>query len=161
MGVRLVSMKANSLTIDDIKAIPVGEDPDNPGRAKTVSFGTFDIFDKGDLCVLYLDEYNRADPSKRDAWFKFMDEHTMYDPMNKETGVKFFPNLLFTVATINPYIIDDEGDTDDEEGVTPLSKAEKNRFADYLHISSRDPGFNKYEKQYYLEYLAQDTADDP
>ena len=37
----MVAFKADALTIDDIKAIPIGEDPDNPGRAKTVSFGTF------------------------------------------------------------------------------------------------------------------------
>lgn len=159
-GLRLVSFKADSLTIDDIKAIPIGEDPDRPGRAKTVSFGTFDIFDKDDLCVLYLDEYNRAPAYKRAAWFKFIDEHMIYDPTNKETGMKFFPNLLFTVVTINPYIYED-GTTDDEEGVTPLSKAEKNRFASYKTLSTQDANFNKYQLDYYKKYYTNDTRKYP
>lgn len=158
--IRMVSFKADSLTIDDIKAIPIGEDPDNPGRAKTVSFGTFDIFDKEDLCVLYLDEYNRATTSKRNAWFKFMDEHAIYDPMNKETGMKFFPNLLFTIVTINPYIYED-GLTDDEEGVSPLSKAEKNRFAAYMHLSSQGADFNKYTAEYFKKYYKRASQLDP
>lgn len=158
--IRMVSFKADSLTIDDIKAIPIGEDPDNPGRAKTVSFGTFDIFDKEDLCVLYLDEYNRASTSKRNAWFKFMDEHAIYDPMNKETGMKFFPNLLFTIVTINPYVYED-GVIDDEEGVSPLSKAEKNRFAAYMHLSSQGADFNKYEADYFKKYYKRATQLDP
>ena len=120
----------------------------------------FDIFDKDDLCVLYLDEYNRAAASKRAAWFKFMDEHMIYDPMNKETGMKFFPKL-FTIVTINPYIYED-GTSDDEEGVTPLSKAEKNRFAAYMHLTSQGGAdFNKYEADYFKKLYKRATILDP
>ena len=158
--IELVAFKANSLTIDDIKAIPIGEDPENKGRAKTVSFGTFDIFDRDKLCVLYLDEFNRAAPHKKDTWFKFIDEHAIYDATDKETGMKFFPNLLFTVATINPYVLSD-GSTDDEEGVYPLSKAESDRFGDYIELSNQGKDYNKYTAAYFTELYKKDTEKYP
>ena len=166
-GVRLVTFKADSLTIDDIKGIPVGR-KEGTDRAEVVNYGTFDVFDaknENELIVLYLDEYNRAKGFKRAAWFKFMDEHTIQDPTNMATNEKFFPNLLFTVATINPYFLKDESGnttvTDDEEGVEPLSKAEINRFATTYELSTKDRKFNADQLKYYEKYFVMDTKDIP
>lgn len=161
-NVRCIPVKAGQLSVDDIKGIPIGVSKDDASKAELVSTGAFDMF-KGGKCVLFLDEYNRTNPSQRDFWFKFINEHEITDP---KTGNKiFYPDLLFTVAAQNPYAIIDSktGEViaiDDEEGVSNLSKAEIDRFAKIIQSASKD-GFNKTELKYLNDMIKQDTKDHP
>jgi len=71
--------------------------------------------------VLFLDEFNRAKASLRRALLTLVNEHTVPDP-SYPNGNRPFPNLLFTVACINP------GGLRTDKTAELLSDAEKSRF---------------------------------
>lgn len=165
-GIKCITVKAGLLSIDDMKGIPIGQDERDLSKAKMVSTGAFDIFKPQDAqeCVLFLDEYNRANGAQRDFWFKFLNEHETTDPL---TGnVVFYPQLLFTVAAINPYFLidptnpDGEPLTDDDEGVEKLSKAEKNRLFE-VPYSVNSKNFNNTLLKFLKKDLLQQTKVDP
>lgn len=52
--------------------------------------------------VLFLDEYNRGSKQARNAMLEFVNSHYIPNPNNLEGGQEFFPNFLFTIATMNP-----------------------------------------------------------
>ena len=142
--------------MDDIKSIPVGEDPDHPGLAKTVRLSTFDQLDL-EPAILFIDEFNRYDFGKRTLLMKFMDEHSLIQDGAKN-GTRDFGNFLFTVAAINPYVIDAEKDIyDDDEGVFPLTSAELNRFLKHPQVDQNSHEFLAYEHKFILKDLKQDT----
>lgn len=149
-------MASGQITMDDIKAIPVGEDPEHPGRAKTVTLSTFDELDV-EPAILFIDEFNRYDFGKRTLLMKFMDEHSLLQD-NAKNGAREFGNFLFTVAAINPYILNAEtGETDDNEGVFPLTSAELNRFLQHPYVDQNSPEFLDYEHKFILKDLKRDT----
>lgn len=149
-------MASGQITMDDIKSIPVGEDPDHPGRAKTVTLSTFDELDI-EPCILFIDEFNRYDTQKRTLIMKFMDEHSLVQDTAKN-GMRYFSNLLFTVAAINPYVIDPEtNETDDDEGVYGLTSAELNRFLYHPKLDQNAKDFLNYEHTFILKKLKRDT----
>lgn len=72
--------------------------------------------------VLFLDEYNRAPDRSRAVFLKLINGHYINDP-NEPGGRRHFPNLLFTVAAINP------GGLGTDKTANALNSAERNRFA--------------------------------
>jgi hypothetical protein len=59
-----------------------------------------------------------------------------------EEGFKYFPNLLFTIAAINP-------PKDDDRGATELNDAERRRFYYRVEFNSEVPTTQIFIKEYY------------
>ena len=96
-GVNLYALDAGKLNPEDLGGI-VGYDPDDPHYTRKL--GNKDIIEElsKPKSVLFLDEYNRARSNIRSALLKLVQNHVL--PSGK--GDLFLPNLLFTVAAINP-----------------------------------------------------------
>lgn len=96
-GVNLYALDAGKLNPEDLGGI-VGYDPDDPHYTRKL--GNKDIIEElsKPRSVLFLDEYNRARSNIRSALLKLVQNHVL--PSGK--GDLFLPNLLFTVAAINP-----------------------------------------------------------
>lgn len=96
-GINLYALDAGKLNPEDLGGI-VGYDPDDPHYTRKL--GNKDIIDElsKPKSVLFLDEYNRARANIRAALLKLVQNHVL--PSGK--GDLFLPNLLFTVAAINP-----------------------------------------------------------
>ena len=75
-------------------------------RYSTSEFDVFSRFEDGKYCVLFLDEFNRANGSIRGSLLTLICNHTISDNEANdgivEQGKRFLPALLFTVAAINP-----------------------------------------------------------
>ena len=80
--------------------------------------------------VLFLDEFNRAAPKLRAVLLTLINEHAIAG--EGKDGFKYFDNLLFTVACINPAVPTDPG-------AMELNDAEKSRFVDEIDWDSQ-PG---------------------
>jgi hypothetical protein len=85
--------------------------------------------------VLFLDEFNRADPRLRASLLTLINEHAVAGP--GEDGFYTFENLLFTVACINPSVPTDPGAMD-------LNDAEMSRFVTKLDWDSKVDDAVKY-----------------
>lgn len=72
--------------------------------------------------VLFLDEFNRANAKLRRALLMLVNEHAVNDKSQPD-GLRKFPNLLFTVAAVNP------GGLRFDKNAESLNDAEKSRFA--------------------------------
>ena len=97
-GINLVSYKASSLDPTDFGGAVA---PD--AETKTVrryANDEWSILDRPNT-VLFLDEYNRAKSSARDPLLALVNEHTVPD-VREESGKRYLPNLLFTIACVNP-----------------------------------------------------------
>ena len=91
--------------------------------------------------VLFLDELNRqVKEYMRGSLLTLLADRRVAGE-DKE-GFKYFPNLLFTVAAINP---PKEGD----RGATELNDAERRRFYYSVEFNSEVPTTNVYFKEYY------------
>lgn len=150
-NVGYVCYKADEITIDDIKMLPVGEDPNRPGYARLTNLGTFEPLEQEAPYILYIDEYNRCDPMKRTFWFKLIDEHVITDPDNKQSRQKYLPKMLFAVVTINPYVLG-SGEQSDDEALSGLTPPELNRLRQ-LPLKNN----NVYNLRYFRQYFANDT----
>lgn len=85
--------------------------------------------------VLFLDEFNRANPKLRASLLTLINEHAVAGP--GEDGFYTFENLLFTVACINPSVPTDPGAMD-------LNDAEMSRFVTKLDWDSKVEDAVKY-----------------
>lgn len=85
--------------------------------------------------VLFLDEFNRAAPKLRAVLLTLINEHAVTG--DGEDGFRYFDNLLFTVACINPSVPTDPGAMD-------LNDAEMSRFVDTMDWDSKVPDAIKY-----------------
>ena len=88
--------------------------------------------------VLFLDEFNRADYSTRGLLLGLINHHRVLG--------KDFPNMLFTIACINPAI-------DSDPGATPLVDAEKSRFVAHKRWDSTPENGLKYLRSYLKNVL--------
>ena len=84
--------------------------------------------------VLFLDEFNRAPAKIRAVLLTLINEHAIAgkndeDDEDAGDGYKYFKNLLFTVACINPAVATDPGASD-------LNDAEMSRFVDTIDWDS-------------------------
>ena len=97
-GINLVYVDAKSLDETDLGGALA---PDlEHGKAVKLSTDTLDLLDKPNS-VLFLDELNRARPNIRGTLLSLVNDHYIYDA-HAEGGRRSFPNMLFTIAAINP-----------------------------------------------------------
>lgn len=132
-GLNLVTKAASIMDEAELNGIPVANNEDQ--SARMLRMNEFDALDEPDS-VLFLDEFNRGRATVRGTLLKLIQGHTIPDPSIKG-GIKFLPNLLFTIAAINP--------ADANYNTDQLDDAELSRFIIYLQ-----EGADKYE---YLDWI--------
>lgn len=101
--------------------------------------------------VLFLDEFNRAAPKLRAVLLTLINEHAIAG--EGDDGFKYFNNLLFTVACINPSVPTDPGAMD-------LNDAEMSRFVDTIDWDSKVPDALKYINFHVNKLIAALKPDD-
>ncbi len=94
--------------------------------------------------ILFLDEFNRAPEALRASLLTLINEHRVPGP--GDDGYRHFPNLLFTIACINPSVPTDPG-------AIPLNDAEKSRFKNKLIFDSTPDRALKYFNIFFPEIL--------
>ena len=129
----MVTKAASIMDEAELNGIPVANNEDQ--SARMLRMNEFDALDEPDS-VLFLDEFNRGRATVRGTLLKLIQGHTIPDPSIKG-GIKFLPNLLFTIAAINP--------ADPNYNTDQLDDAELSRFIVYLQ-----EGADKYE---YLDWI--------
>jgi hypothetical protein len=99
---------AKSLDIATVGGIPYPKTDPKTGEITQSPIGSryWDGLNKPNT-VLYLDELNRTGPAVRGSLLTLINEHTLpmtiEDPKTGEIkNVKHYPNILFTVVSINP-----------------------------------------------------------
>lgn len=99
---------AKSLDIATVGGIPYPKTDPKTGEITQSPIGSryWDGLNKPNT-VLYLDELNRTGPAVRGSLLTLINEHTLpmtiEDPKTGEVkNVKHYPNILFTVVSINP-----------------------------------------------------------
>lgn len=139
-GVNLFYLNAKD---DDLGAnlngFPVSKTiKDEDGEERTIVTRAFsnalNALDKPNS-VLFLDEFNRAAPKLRAVLLTLINEHAVTG--ESEDGFRYFDNLLFTVACINPSVPTDPG-------AMSLNDAEMSRFVDTIDWDSKVPDAIKY-----------------
>ena len=154
-GVNLFYLNAKN---DDLGAIlngfPVDElvtDGDKSTHRVTRSYSNaLDRLDKENT-VLFLDEFNRANPKLRAVLLSLINEHVVDG--DGEDGYRHFDHLLFTIACVNPAIPTDPG-------AMELNDAEMSRFVNTLDWDSTVQGAQSYLIDYYLPKLIKDLKHD-
>lgn len=132
-NLNLVTKSASIMDDADLNGIPVAALGDK--SSSRLPTNEFDSLDKADS-VLFLDEFNRGRASVRGTLLKLIQGHTLPDP-SQPGSIKFLPNLLFTIAAINP--------SDANYNTDPLDDAELSRFIIYVQGGA--------DKKEYLEYI--------
>lgn len=91
--------------------------------------------------VLFFDEFNRAPGVLRAMLLTLINEHALegYGPETKD-GYKYYDNILFSIACINPHSVYDETADD-------LNEAELSRYADKITWDS-----NRLDALAYLKF---------
>ena len=149
-GVNLFYLNAKN---DDLGAIlngfPVDTiEKDDDGTehhavARSYSFNTALKHLNEPRTVLFLDEFNRANPRLRASLLTLINEHAVEGP--GKSGYYTFENMLFTIACINPSVPTDPGAMD-------LNDAEMSRYVDTMEWDSKPEEAIKYAN-FYLNKL--------
>lgn len=132
-GINLVSKYA--ATMDDVD-VGGATTPSKDGLT-AVKLGTteFDSLGKVENSVLFLDELNRAPRSVRGTLLTLINNHTIPDP-REESGMRYLPNYLFTIVSINPpnsdYQVDQLDDAEIGRMFVVYVKADKAVTLDYI-----------------------------
>ena len=107
-NLNLFECDAKSLDIATVGGIPYPKTDPKTGEITQSPIGSryWDGLNKPNT-VLYLDELNRTGPAVRGSLLTLINEHTLpmtiEDPKTHEVkNVKRYPNILFTVVSINP-----------------------------------------------------------
>ena len=107
-NLNLFECDAKSLDIATVGGIPYPKTDPKTGEITQSPIGSryWDGLNKPNT-VLYLDELNRTGPAIRGSLLTLINEHTLpmtiEDPKTGEVkNVKEYPNILFTVVSINP-----------------------------------------------------------
>ena len=132
-NLNLVTQLASIMDDADLSGVPYAGPQDKAARRLATT--EFDTLDKPDS-VLFLDEFNRGRASVRGTLLTLIQEHLIPDARLPEK-VRFLPNLLFTIAAVNPATTDYNTD--------PLDDAELSRF-----VVFKEEGNNKLV---YLNYI--------
>ena len=111
--------------------------------ARSYSFNTALRHLNNPRTVLFLDEFNRADPKLRASLLTLINEHAVEGP--GKSGYYTFENMLFTIACINPSVATDPGAMD-------LNDAEMSRYVDTMEWDSTTGEAIKYIN-FYLNKL--------
>lgn len=116
-NINLFVVSASSMDESDLGGVIV---PDNENKvAQRYSLGSFGPLDRP-RSVLFLDEFNRAPGTVRGTLLTLINDHMI--PGTNDSGQKYFENLLFVVAAINP--------KSDGYQTNELDPAEVDRFYD-------------------------------
>ena len=115
-GVHLYARDAGKLSQEQVGGL-VGYDSDDPTMVKELGNKSFYQGLSQPNTVLFLDEYNRARGNIRGLLLKLVNDHVL--PGGPDGDI-FLPNLLFTVAAINP--------TSSAYETNNLDAAERSRF---------------------------------
>ena len=146
-GVNLVEVRASTLDPTDIGGLFAPPEKDST-RARKISTGEFDQLEKPNS-VLFLDEFNRANKAVRGALLELVNSHYIPDSA-ADGGMRFLPNFLFTIATMNP--------PSGEYNVDPLDQAEVSRFRNVPLAADPKYFLGYITKLYDKEYA---ETDDP
>ena len=148
-GIHLYARDAGKLSQEQIGGL-VGYDSDDPTMVKELGNKSFYQGLSQPNTVLFLDEYNRARSNIRSLLLKLVNEHVL--PGGPEGDI-FLPNLLFTVAAINP--------TSTAYETNSLDAAERSRFKRVV-VTPNPLEHLKYLKKEYTAELkdAQDDGDE-
>lgn len=124
------------------------------GQAYTTSLNGLDLPNS----ILFLDEYNRqVNDSIRASVLTLINEGYVSGKGKKRANGtrdsrRFFPNLLFTIAVMNPHLATDLG-------AAELNDAEKSRFLHKIKKSDSDPRITKdYLKKKKTKEIMQQLA---
>lgn len=148
-GVNLYTLLASTAGPEHVGGI-VSYNPDDPDFAKVL--GNKDLYDalSKPNSVLFLDEYNRARSNIRATLLTLVNNHTL--PSGK--GQIYLPNLLFTIAAINPT-------SSAYGGVNATDMAELTRFKRYKATPNAKEHLRYLTKEYDEEYEdAQEIGDE-
>ena len=110
--------------------------------------------------ILFLDELNRQTREyMRGSLLTLVADRKVAGidetkPEGEQDGTRYFPNLLFTVAAINPF-------KDSDRGATELNDAEKRRFYYRCLFNSEVKTTKSYIKSYYDDKIKEYVADHP
>ena len=99
----------------------------------------------GENSILFLDEFNRASEQLRASLLTLINEHAVAGP--DKDGYRRFPNLLFTIACINPSVPTDPG-------AIALNDAEKSRFKTKVTFDSTPARALNYFNEFFPALLA-------
>ena len=149
-GLNLVQEDAKGMDPSDIGG---AISPDKEKGTRAIKLGTtqFDDLENGGeklpFSVLFLDEFNRADPTVRGSLLTLINNHRIPDP-EAPGHSRYLKNMLFTVVAINP-------STDGNYNTDLLDIAELSRF---LIVDMKPNKFDilkhlrsKYEKELQVE----------
>lgn len=139
-GVNLFTLLASTAGPENVGGI-ISYNPEDPDFAKVL--GNKDLLDalSRPNSVLFLDEYNRAKSSIRATLLTLVNNHTL--PSGR--GQEFLPNLLFTVAAVNPV-------SSAYGGVNAADMAELTRYKRYSVTPNVKEHLRYLNKEYDEEY---------
>lgn len=140
INVHYLDAKNNDLEAD-INGYVLRDNTNQEGNAVAKAYSkVLDPLDRPNS-VLFLDELNRqTNSSIRASLLTLVNEKCVSGP--DETGRRNFPNLLFTIACINPA-------TPTDRGAADLNDAEKTRYAYSVEFdSSVDTALDYFKRQY-------------
>ena len=146
-GINLFEKNAKSLDETDLGGIiSRSKDGETAVRLATTEMDSLDLPNS----VLFLDEYNRARKQVRSTLLTLINDHVIDDP-RENSGVREFPNFLFTIAAINPPT---PGYNTDELDAAELSRfkqivvhQDKMQFLDYITKELKKDLQNPYDEQ--------------
>ena len=131
----------NGFPVDTIEKDENGDE--HHAVARSYSFNTALKHLNEPRTVLFLDEFNRANPKLRASLLTLINEHAVEGP--GKDGYYTFENMLFTIACINPSVPTDPGAMD-------LNDAEMSRYVDTMEWDSKPEEAIKYVN-FYLNKL--------
>lgn len=135
-GINLYIRNAMDLDVTDMGGAIT---PDKEGKkVNRLTTSEWDPLDRPNS-VLFLDELNRADSAVRGQLLTLINNHTISD-LHSESGRRFLPNLLFTIAAINP--------ANSDYGVDNLDSAEYDRFKEVDIIANKRSLLNYLTKSF-------------
>lgn len=152
-GLNMYALDCKTLDTTDLGGAiyPVMDDDGKNGKAVKLVTSMLDQLDKPNS-VLFLDEYNRARSDVRGTLLTLVNDHVLTTP-GVEGGERFFPNMLFTIAAINP-------PNAAFQNVDELDPAEQSRFFQVNVIADNRNQLRFLEKEYKKEMeIAEEEGD--
>ena len=121
-NLNLVTMNTSNIGPEAVSGVPAPDEMDTPeGKRKVAQLLRTTLFDRLNEpnTVLFLDEYNRGRYDVRQPLLTLIANHVLKSGGDSNAD-RYFPNLLFVVAAINP--------SDFSRATDRLDPAEINRF---------------------------------
>lgn len=141
-GLVMKTIKASTLSAETIRGIPYPQKNEKTRvyNQVLVTDPSWDVLNKP--CVIFCDEYNRANPKAADYLLGLINEHVLPTTIEREDGSFdseiFYPSVLFTVAAINPRT------AAFKKTVEPLDAAQLGRFGAVIQQDGDTLGWANY-----------------